>query len=191
MQVSLAYSLYDHKSRSHVHELCVASVIMASMEPHRRAYSDDLKWRVVYQHLIMGLTYQQIAKNLSVDTSTVWRAVEKFQAEGTVGTKHCKGPHTVNYWPDGRPPSLLIGNRAEINSLLVNYVLSPQPQNVLELVHKLFAKWFNKSLGWFENSLKVCKSVGMPNMSTYTLNSPLIPPRRCEIYCTRNSGDRV
>ena len=71
-------------------------MIMASMEPHRRrAYGDDLKWRMVYQRLMMGLTYQQIAKNLSVDTSTVWRAVEKFQAEGTVGTKYCKGPQTL------------------------------------------------------------------------------------------------
>ena len=50
---------------------------------------------MVYQHLLLGLTYQQIAKNLSVDTSTVWRAVEKFQAEGTVGSKYCKGPQTL------------------------------------------------------------------------------------------------
>lgn len=69
---------------------------MASMEPHRtRAYSEDLKWRMVYQRLMLGFTYQQIAVNLSVDTSTVWRAVEKFQAEGTVSTKYCKGPQTL------------------------------------------------------------------------------------------------
>ena len=75
---------------------CVHCVIMASMEPHRtRAYSEDLKWRMVYQCLMLGLTYQQIATNLCVDTSTVWRAVEKFQAEGTVGSKYCKGPQTL------------------------------------------------------------------------------------------------
>ena len=34
----------------------------------------------------------QIATNLSMDTSTLWRAVEKFQTEGTVGGKYCKGP---------------------------------------------------------------------------------------------------
>ena len=64
---------------------------MASMEPHRtRSYSVDLKWRMVYQRLMFGLTYQQIAKNLCVDIITVWRAVDKFQAEGTVGSKYCK-----------------------------------------------------------------------------------------------------
>ena len=69
---------------------------MASMEPHRtRAYGEDLKWRMVYQRLMLGLTYQQIAKNVSVDTSTVWRAVDKFQAEGTVSSKYCKGPQTL------------------------------------------------------------------------------------------------
>ena len=41
---------------------------MASMEPHRtRAYNEDLNWRMVYERLMLGLTYQQVAKNLSVD----------------------------------------------------------------------------------------------------------------------------
>ena len=66
------------------------------MDPHRtRAYSADLKWRMVYQRLMLGLTYQLIAKNMTVDVSTVWRAVEKSQAEGTVATKYCKGPQTL------------------------------------------------------------------------------------------------
>ena len=69
---------------------------MASVEPHRtRAYSEDLKWRMVYQRLMPGLTYQQIATNLCVDTATVWRAVDKFQVEGTVGSKYCKGPQAL------------------------------------------------------------------------------------------------
>ena len=67
-----------------------------SMEMHRtKAYGEDLKWRMVYQRLMLGLSYQQIATNLCVDTSTVWRAVKKFQAEGTVNTKYCKGPQTL------------------------------------------------------------------------------------------------
>ena len=73
------------------------NLIMASMEPHRtKAYGEDLKWRMVYQRLMLGLTYKQIATNLSVDISTVWRAVEKFQTEGTVGSKYCKGPQTLS-----------------------------------------------------------------------------------------------
>lgn len=44
---------------------------------------------------MLGLAYQQIAKNLCVDSSTAWRAIEKFNAEGTVATKYNKGPQTL------------------------------------------------------------------------------------------------
>ena len=50
---------------------------------------------VVYQRLMLGLTYQEIATNLCVDLSTVWRAVEKFKSEGNVTTKYSKGPQTL------------------------------------------------------------------------------------------------
>ena len=46
---------------------------------------------------MLGLTYQQIAKNLCMDLSTVWRAVEKFNAEGTVASKYSKGPQTQTF----------------------------------------------------------------------------------------------
>ena len=36
-----------------------------SCEPHRgRAYDADLKWRMVYQREMLGLTYEEIATNL-------------------------------------------------------------------------------------------------------------------------------
>ena len=69
---------------------------MASMEPRRtEAYDEDLKWRMVYQRLMLGLPYQQTATNLCVDLSTVWRTVEKFNTEGSVATKYNKGPQTL------------------------------------------------------------------------------------------------
>ena len=65
---------------------------MTSSEPLRsRAYHEDLKWRMIYQRKMLGLTYQQIAMNLSVDTSTVWRAVKQFDVEGTVASKKNTG----------------------------------------------------------------------------------------------------
>ena len=61
---------------------------MTSSEPLRsRAYHEDLKWRMIYQRKMLGLTYQQIVVNLCVDTSTVWRAVKQFDDKGTVAAK--------------------------------------------------------------------------------------------------------
>ena len=69
---------------------------MASMEPCRsRAYDEDLKWRMVYQRKMLGLTYEQIANNLSVDVSTVWRNVRRFESEGNVQARKNKGYHKL------------------------------------------------------------------------------------------------
>ena len=58
---------------------------MASIEPQRtRAYGDDLRWRMVYQRLALELAYNEIAKNLCVDSSTVQRVIERFETTGTV-----------------------------------------------------------------------------------------------------------
>ena len=48
-----------------------------SCEPRRTsAYSEDLRWKMVYQREIRGLTYDSIAQNVGVDVSTVWRTVK-------------------------------------------------------------------------------------------------------------------
>ena len=51
---------------------------------------------MVYQREMLGLTYQQIARNLSVDASTVWRAVRKFGDTGTVAPATNKGHHKLS-----------------------------------------------------------------------------------------------
>ncbi len=41
-----------------------------SGEPLRgRAYGDDLRWHMIYRREMLGLTYQEVAKNLNVDSS--------------------------------------------------------------------------------------------------------------------------
>ena len=45
---------------------------------------------------MLGLTYQQIAVNLCVDTSTVWRAVKQFDDEGTVAAIKNKGYYKLS-----------------------------------------------------------------------------------------------
>ena len=50
----------------------------------RKAYACHLRWRIVYQRLARGLPYVEIAKNLSVSTSTVYRVFRLFEATGAV-----------------------------------------------------------------------------------------------------------
>jgi len=57
---------------------------MTSLEPLRgKSYHKDFKWRMVYQLKMLGLTCQQVACNLSVHSSTVWRTVNRFE-EGSI-----------------------------------------------------------------------------------------------------------
>ncbi len=49
-----------------------------------KAYSCDMRWRMVYQRCIQGLPYASIASNLNVYPSTVQRTVKLFEETGTV-----------------------------------------------------------------------------------------------------------
>ena len=47
---------------------------MSSCEHNRKVpYSGDLRWRMVWQKFVLGHTYEQVALNLNVDKSIVWR----------------------------------------------------------------------------------------------------------------------
>ena len=66
---------------------------MTSLEPLRgKAYHKDLKLHMVYQREMLGLNYQQIASNLNVHTSTVWRTVKRFEEEGSIDERKKEGP---------------------------------------------------------------------------------------------------
>ena len=57
----------------------------SSCEPMRTsAYSEDIRWRMVWQREVQGLTLERVAWNLSVDVSTVHRIVKKFEETGSV-----------------------------------------------------------------------------------------------------------
>ena len=69
---------------------------MTSLEPLRgKSYHEDLKWRMVYQRKMLGLTCQQVACNLSVHSSTVWRTVKRFEEEGSIDERKNEGPHKL------------------------------------------------------------------------------------------------
>lgn len=61
---------------------------MTSSEPERSsAYSEDLRWKIVWQALALELPVKQIATNMCVDQTTVRRIVGKFEATGQVQKK--------------------------------------------------------------------------------------------------------
>ena len=67
---------------------CGNKMAATSIEPSRvRAYHDNLKWRMVYQQEALKLPYTIIAKNLGIDTATVWRTTQRFEKTGSVSKK--------------------------------------------------------------------------------------------------------
>ena len=67
-----------------------------SCEPGRTtACSEDLRWRMVWQREVEGLTLDKVAANLCVDTSTVYRTVHEFHISGSVSKK----PYTASNRP--------------------------------------------------------------------------------------------
>ena len=72
-------------SASLSHELMATRT---SCEPRRcSAYSEDLRWRMVYQHEALNFTYDAIAANLNVDSSTVKRTLQLFRSTNHVTKK--------------------------------------------------------------------------------------------------------
>ncbi len=64
-----------------------------SAEPSRKkAYSPDLRWRIVYQRIAMQLPYDTIAHNVNVAVSTVQRTYKHFEATGEVDPQLCDKP---------------------------------------------------------------------------------------------------
>ena len=56
-----------------------------SAEPGRKtAYSDDLRWRIVWQQITQEKPYRDIAKSLNISVSTVHNIWQKFEATGDI-----------------------------------------------------------------------------------------------------------
>lgn len=57
-----------------------------------KAYSVDLRWRIIHQKCSLGLSCKQVGERLSVDPATVSRTVRLFEETGTVCS--IQGYHT-------------------------------------------------------------------------------------------------
>lgn len=61
---------------------------MASCEPRRSsAYSEDVRWRIVWQSQALSLSHTEIATNLNINISTVKRVLQIFTTTGDVCKK--------------------------------------------------------------------------------------------------------
>lgn len=59
-----------------------------SAEPNRRApYSNDLRWRIVWQRIALNLGFQDIAKNLNISVGTAYNIFKLFETTGEVDHK--------------------------------------------------------------------------------------------------------
>lgn len=62
--------------------------VLRSCEPFRSSsYSNDLRWKMIWQTLGLMLPTKQVAMNLNVDESTVRRTTRLFDTTGTVNKK--------------------------------------------------------------------------------------------------------
>ena len=57
---------------------------MSAESGRKKAYSSDIRWRIIYQRVGMGLTFHEIAKNLNLALSTAHRTFSIFERSGTV-----------------------------------------------------------------------------------------------------------
>lgn len=64
-------------------------------------YSNDLRWRVVYQHMFLHWSRKRIADAMAVSMSTVGRIVRAYERYGDIWH-----PNHYNKRPSG-PPRLL------------------------------------------------------------------------------------
>jgi transposase len=56
-----------------------------SAEPGRKkAYAQDLRWRVVYQKIALNLSFERIGRNLNISASTAQRVYKLFENTGAV-----------------------------------------------------------------------------------------------------------
>ena len=59
-----------------------------SAEPARKApYANDLRWRIVWQRLVHGLTYAEISERLNIAVATAQRIYFLFEITGDVSPK--------------------------------------------------------------------------------------------------------
>ena len=61
---------------------------MSIERSRRKAYSSDIRWRIVWQRIAMDFSYRAIAHNLNISIGTVCNILKQFEQDGNVDSKH-------------------------------------------------------------------------------------------------------
>lgn len=89
------------------------------------AYSDDLRWRIIWQRFALDLHPPQIANNLNIDVSTVYRISNKFKDCGQVSKR---------IYPKGRSYRKITSS---LEVVILYLVLSRPGIYLREIAHEL------------------------------------------------------
>ena len=77
--------------------MATATEMTSCEEQRTKAYSEDLRWRMIYQYYSLRKTYQEITESLNVDKSTVRRTVALFNETGGVSKHRYPDLHSASY----------------------------------------------------------------------------------------------
>ena len=113
--MNILYSVFQHRSNVcacvracgcsasrdfQIHSLLkitLVHVFIMLAEPSRKkAYSQDIRWRVVYQRIALNLTFAKIGRNCNIAACTAHRTFSYFVQTGSVGPamqvnrQHCR-----------------------------------------------------------------------------------------------------
>lgn len=99
--------------------------MITTAEPGRkRAYDNDLRWRIVYQRIGMDFTYQKIAQNLNISISTCQRIFKRFETSSSIEPTSTKTNKSYRCSLDSAAELYLIGVVLESPSLYLDELCS-------------------------------------------------------------------
>ena len=118
-----------------------------SAEPGRKApYSNDLRWRIIWQRFGMELPLRKVAENLNVSLGTSFNICKLFENTGSVNTRtpthvHYKESKSLNdlqeLWIMGLlidNPSLYLGELCQ--KVYHVFGIQVSPSTICRLIHR-------------------------------------------------------
>ena len=97
-----------------------------SAEPGRkRAYSMDIRLRVIYQRIGMGLRFCEIATNLNIAISTAFRIFKQFEISGDIGIPEVRKSRQERRSLDEHSELIVIGLILQTPTLYLHEIAMP------------------------------------------------------------------
>ena len=78
MQHSFAYCGFSIAIQKYEFQAILYDIAMSAEQGRKAPYSADMRWKMVWQHFGMELTYTEISERLNVAASTVHSTCKKF-----------------------------------------------------------------------------------------------------------------